>query len=444
MPRDIVKEKGNIYYGWIVIAVAFVTMGIAVNMRSAFSIYYVAMLEDFSWSRGVTALAFSLSMAAYMVFVPFCGILMDRFGPWVIMALGFLVLAVVMGFSAFISQLWHFYLLQGILVGLGSGVLTYTGHSLFLPHWFVRRRGLAIGIAFSGAGIGSIILLPFAQYLNTTLGWRTSYLILGLITAAVLIPLNAIWQRHKPEDVGQLPDGDNPTTFHEDKGKSTQTVSNIVNKEWAATDWTLTKAIKTARFWYVAAAFFFSLLTWYLVLVHQTKYIVDHGFDKLLAAYILGLGGLFGIVGQVTWGHISDRIGRETVWAVGALGQILTILFLLSIEYFPGNWSLYGMSLAQGLLAYALTPSFSAITVEIFQGKHYGTILGFISIGSGLGSSLGPWIGGALYDITGTYRAAFIVAIFSAVLSALFIWKASPGKIRMVAGKAAKLSRAQQ
>lgn len=443
MQNAIVKEKRRLYYGWVVIAVAFVTMGIAVNMRSAFSIYYVAMLEDFSWSRGVTALAFSLSMAAYTVFVPFCGILMDRYGPRLIMALGSLVLAVGMGFSASISQLWHFYLFQGILVGLGSGVLTYTGHSLFLPHWFVRMRGLAIGIAFSGAGIGSILLLPFAQYLNTQLGWRTSYLILGIITAAALIPLNAIWQRHKPEDVGELPDGDSPTKASQDRGKTSQVVSNIVDKEWAATEWTLARAIKTARFWYVAVAFFLSLLTWYLLLVHQTKYIVDHGFDKLLAAYILGLGGLFGIVGQVAWGHISDRIGRETVWAVGALGQILSILFLLSIEYFPGSWPLYGMSLAQGLLAYASTPTYSAITVEIFQGKHYGTILGFISIGSGLGSSLGPWIGGVLFDLTGTYTSAFVVALVSAFLSAFFIWKASPGKIRMVAGKVAKLSKAQ-
>lgn len=435
------STKPRIFYGWIVITVAFVTMGIAVNMRSAFSVFYVAMLEDFDWSRGVTALAFSLSMAAYTVFVPFSGMLMDRYGPRVIMALGSLILAIGMGFSALISSLWHFYLLQGILVGLGSGVLTYTGHSFFLPYWFVKRRGLAIGIAFSGVGIGSIVLLPFAQYLNSKIGWRPSYLTLGLVTAAILIPLNALYQRHKPEDVGQLPDGDLAQETSEDKGRVVNKISNVVDKEWATTDWTLARAVKTSRFWYVAIAFFLSLFTWYLILVHQTKYIIDNGFDKLFAAYILGLGGLMGIIGQVAWGHISDRIGREAVWAVGALGQILTILFLISIKYYAGAWPLYAVVFSQGLLAYAQAPSYSTITAEIFQGKHYGTILGFISIGSGLGSSMGPWIGGMLFDITGTYLVAFALASLAAVLSAIFIWLAAPGKIRMVAGKVAKLSK---
>lgn len=439
METDIYRKKPRIYYGWIVIAVAFVTMGIAVNMRSAFSLFYVAMLEDFQWSRGVTALAFSLSMAAYTVFVPFCGLLMDRYGPRVVMALGSLILAIGMGFSAQINSLWQFYLLQGILVGLGSGVLTYTGHSFFLPYWFVRMRGLAIGIAFSGVGVGSILLLPFAQYLNSNLGWRSSYFILGLVTAGILIPLNALYLRHKPEDVGQLPDGDQVQEVSEGKRKGPPRVSNIVDKEWAAIDWTLARAAKTARFWYVAVSFFLSLFTWYLILVHQTKYIIDNGFDKLFAAYILGLGGLLGIIGQVVWGHISDRIGREEVWTIGALGQIIAILFLISIKYYPGEWPLYAMSLSQGLLAYALAPIYSAITAEIFQGRHYGTILGFISIGSGLGGSLGPWIGGVLFDLTGTYLLAFIVALLAAAFSTLFIWLASPGKIRVVAGKVAKL-----
>ena len=148
------------YYGWIVVAVAFVTMGIGVNTRTAFSLLFPPILAEFGWERGVTAAAFSIGFVASTIYAPFIGMLMDRFGPRYVLSFGVLLVSAGMVSATRIQQPWHLYLTLGVLVVGGSVFMSYIGHSLFLPHWFVRRRGLAIGIAFSGVGVGSILLFP--------------------------------------------------------------------------------------------------------------------------------------------------------------------------------------------------------------------------------------------------------------------------------------------
>ena len=421
------------FYGWVIVAVVFVSMGIGVNARTAFSLLFPPILSEFRWDRAVTAGAFSFGFIVSAVMSPLLGRMMDRLGPRAVMELGVGLMAAGLLLAPLTSEAWHLYATLGVLVGAGSVCLGYSGQSLFLPDWFVRRRGLATGIAFAGVGIGSIVLLPLVQVVIDGSGWRTACWSMGLLVLIVLAPINLLL-RKRPEDMGLQPDGD-----AELGASAAAQPSNVVDPAWAAVDWTLRRAMLTARFWWIALGYFCGLYAWYAVQVHQTKYLTEIGFSPTVAAWALGLVSLVGIPGQIALGHISDRIGREWVWTAGALGFAACYVLLLLLQAFPSTLLLYLMVAAQGALGYGVTSVFAAIVVEIFQGKHYGTIFGTLMLAAIGGGALGPWATGALFDAYGNYTLAFWIGVAVSLLSIAAIWQAAPRKVRVVAGQMHRL-----
>ena len=421
------------FYGWVIVAVVFVSMGIGVTARTAFSLLFPPILDEFRWDRAVTAGAFSFGFLVSAIMSPLLGRMMDRVGPRAVMELGVLLMAAGLLLAPLTAEPWHLYATLGVLVGGGSVCLGYSGQSLFLPNWFVRRRGLATGIAFAGVGVGSIVLLPSVQLVIENGGWRTACWTMGLLVLIVLAPINLLL-RKRPEDMGLRPDGDAAPIA----SASTQP-TNVVDPAWAAVDWTLGRAMRTTRFWWIALGYFCGLYAWYAVQVHQTKYLIEIGFSPTVAAWALGLVSLLGIPGQIALGHISDRIGREWVWTAGALGFAVCYLLLLLLQAFPSTALLYLMVATQGALGYGLTSVFAAIVVEIFQGKHYGTIFGTLMLAAISGGAVGPWATGALFDAYGSYTVAFWIGVAFSLLSVLAIWQASPRKVRAVAGQEHRL-----
>src|SRR5262245_7486622 len=306
--------RPRLYYGWIVVAVVFVTMGLGVNARTAFSLLFPPILDEFGWDRGVTAGAFSFGFLVSAVLSPFLARSVVRRGPRVVNEMGITIMAAGLLLAPLARQPWHLYATLGVLVGGGSVVLGYTGQSLFLPNWFVRRRGLALSLAFSGVGVGSIILLPWLQRLIQRAGWRAACWAMGFLVLGLLVPLNLLLRR-RPEDLGLQPDGDSAPPV-----RAGTLGSNVVDQAWASVDWTLGLAVRTGRFWWIMLGYFTGLFAWYAVQVHQTKYLIEVGFSPSYAAWALGFVSLAGIPGQIALGHISDRIGREWVWTVGSLG----------------------------------------------------------------------------------------------------------------------------
>ncbi len=424
------------FYGWIVVAVTFVTMGIGVNARTSFSLLFPPIITEFGWPRGVTAGAFSFGFIVSAVMGPVIGRMMDKYGPRVVMETGVVLMAAGLLLSPLTTQPWHLYLTIGVLVGIGSICLGYSGQSLFLPNWFVRKRGLAVGMAFAGVGIGSITLLPWMQSMIEQSGWRSASFTLGVIVLVVLVPINLLL-RKRPEDIGLLPDGDSTAAT------ATKPVSNIVDAAWAATDWTLARAIRTSRFWWIAAGYFAGLYIWYAVQIHQTKYLLEIGFDAKFAAFALGLVSFVGIPGQILLGHLSDRFGREAIWAISTTGFGICYVALIAMQSHPSPLLLYVMVVAQGFLGYGLTSIMGAIVLEIFQGRNYGSIFGMLMLTALAGGAAGPWLTGVLYDIFGNYTLAFWIGAGMSVLSAFAITMASPGKVRAVAGKTARLQMAK-
>jgi MFS family permease len=410
--------------------VAFVTMGLGVNARTAFSLLFPPILDEFGWERGVTAGAFSFGFLISAVLSPLLGRLMDRFGPRVQMELGVACVAAGLFLAPYVHQPWHLYLTLGVLVGGGSVCLAYTGQSFYLPNWFVRRRGLALSLAFAGVGLGSIVVLPWMQAMIARDGWRTACRTLGVVVLVVLVPLNLLLKR-RPQDMGLEPDGDRVAPG----GAAAARPSNVVDAAWVAVEWTLARALRTSRFWWIMAGYGTGLYSWYAVQVHQTKYLVEIGFSPGLAAWALGLVSLAGIPGQVVLGHVSDRIGREWVWTVGSIGFVTCYVALLLLRGSPTPALLYVMVLAQGMLGYGLTSVVGAIPAEVFQGKHYGTIYGTLMLAAIGGGAAGPWLTGVLHDALGTYTAAWWIAIACSAFSGVAIWLAAPRHVRLVAGR---------
>ena len=209
--------------------------------------------------------------------------------------------------------------------------------------------------------------------------------------------------------------------------------------DWAGVDWTLRRALRTARFWWISLGYFCGLYIWYAVQVHQTKFLLDIGFSPSVGVWALGVVSLLGIPGQILLGHASDRIGREWVWATSSAGFAICFAALIALKYAPSLPLVYLMVFTQGALGYGLTSIMGAVVLEIFQGRHYGSIFGTIMLAALAGGAAGPWVTGLLHDLTGSYTAAFAIGIGVSALSAFAIWMASPGKIRAVAGQLHRL-----
>jgi MFS family permease len=194
----------------------------------------------------------------------------------------------------------------------------------------------------------------------------------------------------------------------------------------ASDDWTLSRAVRTQRFRWMAASYFCGLFTWYAVQVHQTKYLTEIGFDPSIAAWALGLVSLVAVPGQIALGDLSDRIGREWVWSIGNIGFVLSCAALLALHAVPSTPLLWFMVVAQGTLGYSLTSVMGAIPAESFGSRHFGSIFGTVMLAAIIGGAAGPWLAGTLHDLTGSYSLAFWLSIACSLFSAISIWRAAP------------------
>jgi len=440
MPGDSVapchwSRRLPFYYGWLIVAVAFVTMAIAVTARTAFSLLLPPLIDEFGWDRGVVAGAFSFGFLLSALLAPVAGRLMDSSGPRVVIGTGVCLMSLGLLTAPAIQRPWQLYATLGVLVGVGASFMTYTAHSLFLPNWFVRRRALAIGIAFAGAGVGAIVLLPWLQTIIGHDGWRAACSAMGVIVL-VGIGCLTLLVRRRPEDLGLLAEG----ASHAVRLQAVHMPSNVVDRHWAATEWTLARAVRTRRFWWIALAYFWAMFAWYVVQVHQTKYLTEIGFTPLVAAWSLGIVSVVAIPGQIGLGALSDRVGREWVWTVACCGLAVCYAALIALEHAPSPGLLDLMVISQGFLGYAVTSVMGPIVAEIFEGRHYGAIFGAATIALIGGGAAGPWVAGVIHDATGSYRLAFLLAITGCVVSAGAIWIAAPRKVRLVPWRARNAS----
>lgn len=406
----------RVHHGWVVLAASFLTLGVMYGVTYAFPVFFVALVGVFGWSRASTASVFSLNMLVAGLSAPLVGHLVDRYGPRRVLPWGAVLLGAGLVLCAAIQQLWHLWIAFGLVAALGGSILGPVTHTALLSNWFVRSRGSAIGIAFAGMGTGLFLFSPLAQVVIDRVGWRGTFALMGLLSMILLLPLIGLCQRDRPEELGLAPDGG----WERVRPSATMAPSPVNMADGVS----LAAALRTARFWGFVACFFFTPVSMFAVTTHQVAHVVDLGFPKMTAVNVLGAVGLLSSIGRVLFGILSDRIGRVGAASSSYLCSALGILILLVLAPGWGVGWLYLFALLFGIAFGARGPIVSAMTADTFRGRQYGTIFGLIHLSNGVGAALGPWMGGVLYDATGSYGLAFGMALAAVGLAWLSLWMA--------------------
>jgi MFS family permease len=422
------ESSGNnsqgIFYGWIIVGVALVSMAFWLGIRTSFSVFFVAFLGEFHWSRASTAGVQSLALITYTVLAPIVGGLIDRHGPRRVIVPGILVFALGLGMCSLIKTLPQFYLLYGVIMGSGITCVGIVSYSAVLAHWFEKRRGLASGIAVSGMGLGTFALVPLSQALISRRGWRAAFVVLGGLVMLILLPLNAIFMRHKPADVGQFMDGEKTVRVRIRRGAA----RNHSPEE--PDEWSFGSVLVSGRFWALMGFTFFSTISIYGILVHGIEFFVDQGIERMKAAFVLALVGVVSSVFRIVWGGVSDRAGRELTFTFGLLCASLSVVSLLLIEETGKRDFVYCFLILFGMGWGVTAPMFMVVSADLFNGPIFGFIYGLVEAGIGIAGAIGSWMAGAIYDRTQSYQWAFILFIVFFSVSAALIWLAAPRKVR--------------
>ena len=399
-PADIAKQS-RVFYGWVVVACAFTILGVAYGIQFSFGVFMPEIVKDTGWGRDTLSLPYALYIFLYSALGAVSGRLTDRWGPRLVITTGGCLLGIGVILTSQATALWHMYVFLGIIAASGMSA-AYVPCNATVVRWFIEKRGLALGLTSSGASFGTFLFPPLAAALIAAYGWRSAYLILGLI-GLIVIGLCAAFTVRDPEQMGLHPDGQIPAPPSSFSSTSQMVVSN--------NEWTLAEAKRTAPFWLLNLIFTLTWLVVFMPMVHIVPFAVDLGIPQFRAAMTISVIGLAGSVGRLFIGTISDRFGR-----VATLGLcfVLQALGFLGFTISSGLATLYPAAAIFGLSYGGVTALFPAIIGDFFGRLSVGAIAGFIFAISGAPAAFGPLIAGYLYTITGSYSLAFI---FSAALN---------------------------
>ncbi len=400
------------FYGYVILTLCFANMIVMRGVNGAFGVYYLALLEEFSWTRSDGATIASANFFVYAIASPLVGLAFDRFGPRLLMPFGAFLVGSGLVASSFATSLLGMYISYGIITALGQGALSFVGHNALISFWFVRRRATAIGIASMGQGVGALVMVPLTQLLIDQIGWRWTYVVTGSMLLLVLLPANALFQRRKPEEVGQFPDGDT-TPGAEIPGRHSQRAGER--------DWTLRDAVRSFPFWCITLGHLALGTALFLINTHAIAHFVAVGYEKLTASFYFGLIGFIRIGATIIWGSLSDRLGRSNAYAVATLVTALGVVGMIAMTVDAPLWLVYLTIALYGIGHSAGNPTYGAVIGDIFSGRKIGVIFGFLEISFGFGSAFGSWIGGYLFDANGSYAWSFAVCLVCFTISGVAI-----------------------
>jgi MFS family permease len=394
---------------WLLLSGAFTAFTISAGMMHSYTVFLVAFVEQFGWSRGETSIAYSVSQLVAGGTSPVVGTLVDRLGPRRLLLLGGGLLVLGLAGSALITQLWQIVVLYGVVMTFGANCLGLVVFVPLLSRRFVRRRGMAISIVQSANGFARAISAPVVQFAISGIGWRMTYVAEAVFMAALVLPLAAWFRNAEAPQPGP----------REPAATEAAPASPPVI---ASRGWTLAEAMHTPHFWLLFAVYLFTGLGSFFVSLHQLAFAVDRGFDKLYAAEVLGMGAFLAIFGTIVTGTLSDYIGRE-LSAIMAYGfSIVGVVCALFITNSSQHLLLWLHACLFGLTWGARGPAITAKTADLFPGAQLGAILGVITIGSGLGAALGSWGAGFIFDLSGSYELAFILSIAAYLCGVVAFW----------------------
>ena len=407
-------EKTHLFYGWVIVAVAFVSAGFTSGIGIwSLSVFVIPMTEDLGWSR--TAFFTSLTIRALLT-----GVLSPIVGPWLDTRHGPRLLAfgsaIALGASLvgvkFVDEAWQFWLIFGVIGAFsqaGSGMVVT--HSI-VPKWFIRKRGRALGIATMGTGLGALLFPISVSALVNTVGWRDAWLVLGLACVALLAPLSLL-VRTRPEDMGLLPDGE-PATQAAAKPNTSPSVEQSLTRH---------QAIRTSTFWLLVASF---SLVGFGIVGFQTNwvpYLLESGFSSAQAASSIAIYGALSGLSRPLWGYMGERVPARYLMATVTTLTAASILMFLGVRTIP---LLVSFMTIAGLVMGGYIIVQSLITANYFGRAYLGSVGSAMRPFFTLSFALSPLLVGALYDLQGNYTLAFLVAMAAWLVAGAIVLMARP------------------
>ena len=400
------------YHSFVIILLMF--LAILVHSGAAFYVFgilYLPLMDEFGWNRASISIAMTIYLLTIGFSSPIIGKLTDIIGAKRVILSGVFIAGLALFFLGRISSLWQFYLLYFIM-GLGFSGCGFIPISTVISKWFIKRRGLAIGLTMAGVSVGAFAITLISQYFLTELGWRSTYSFLAIISWVLVIPLNLIFLKNTPQEIGLLPDKGNSTINNPSYSNNQNEIEN------AEKEWTLNMTLKNPAFWHIGIAFFLIFLSIGSVLQHQVNYLLDMGISKMIAATALGITGGIGGVGKIYFGYLADKKSPRIICTFSFSLQALGILILVFTQTMTHVWIfviVFGFAMGGQIALQAL------VVGEFFGLASYGTILGVISLISATGTALGPFIAGLLYTLFNTYFWTFLGCVLASLLALISI-----------------------
>jgi MFS transporter, OFA family, oxalate/formate antiporter len=395
------EDKSGFFYGYLIVGASVLIMSIMWGGYYAFGVFFKPVLNEFGWTKAITSGAFSLASILNGLLNIATGKLTDKFGPRMVMTVCGLFLGLGYMLMSQIRDIFHLYLFYGIFIGAGmSG--SFIPLTSTVARWFLKRRGLMTGIVTAGTGIGALIGPPVATRLISIYGWRMSYLILGSLSLLVVV-LSAQLIKRDPKQVGQVPYGENQI----EEGSGNLRVEGF----------SLREAARASKFWIFCMTGSCYGYCVFAIMVHVTPYAIESGISATRAANILATIGGFAILGKVLLGRVGDIVGsRRTLM----LGFILISVALIGLVSTKIGWMLF---LIAGLFGFAyggIAVSHSPLVAELFGLRSHGLIFGVFAVSVSWGAAAGPLLTGYLFDVTNSYRMAFLLCAIIGLTGILF------------------------
>jgi sugar phosphate permease len=388
-------------YAWVVAFITFLALLASAGIRATSTVMVLPLEQDFGWDRAAVSLALSVNLLLYGLCGPFAGALMSRFGVRRVMLVGLATLALATGLSVFMSQLWHMIGLWGVLVGLGSGSMALVLGATVATRWFVKRRGLVMGIFAASTATGQLIFLPAQAAIVESLGWQVAVALVSAVAIAVAV-LVALFMRDDPRDIGEQPYGATGPAAPEPKLVSGNPFGLAVEA--------LVQSAHVRDFWLLAGSFAIcGATTVGLISVHLIPASVEHGFDEVTAAGMLAAMGAFDLVGTTLSGWLTDRIDARKllVWYFTLRG--IALLFLPA-AYGLGVPALAAFVVFYGLDWVATVPPTVRLVGDRFGKERVGPVFGWVSAAHQLGASFAALAAGVVHTWLGDYLVAFMTA----------------------------------
>ncbi|MFC1971257.1 MFS transporter [Chloroflexota bacterium] len=402
------KTKEKLFYGWVIaFAIIFISIIIG-GTRFSFGVFFKPLAGEFDLTRATTSSLYSVYMIFCTLFSIVGGWALDRYGPRLV----YLLIGIFIGLSLLLSSQtsswWQLYLSYSLLLAIGTASM-YPVLNATISRWFEKKRGLAMGIAGSGPILGQIIFSPLSAFLISLLSWRMAFLVMGLIALLVILPVSRLL-RNDPAEIGVMPDGaKSKTSQQEDVGKKDGSL---------LTGLTLSQALRTSNFWIFSTAWVVTGFTTFLILIHVVPYATDTNVTAMQAATVMSVMGGIAIPSGILLGRISDNAGRKIPLIAIFL---LRATALIGLIWARELWMFNLFAVAYGITMGANAPLLSSLSVDMFGKRSIGVIMGTLNATFAIGATIGPFVGGFVYDANNSYTLAFLIGAILCTMTALSI-----------------------